>query len=145
MSFAPQGDAVEAGISLFQKDDNYINCTVSRSQGTWVLSLVLAKPGAAPKVLKAATLADYQGEISLKVESHHHQYHFEYAVGRAVAFAPLASTGADHLLSRGYTGAYLGLYCSSQGKPPKGAFADFDWVRHIAMRHSEGHCPDMRG
>ena len=39
---------------------------------------------------------------------------------------------ADLLLSRGYTGAYLGLYASGNGQDDAG-HADFDWVRYEAF------------
>ena len=43
----------------------------------------------------------------------------------------------ETLLSRGYTGAYLGLYATSNGKTTE-AYADFDWVRYqgFPVEHS---------
>ena len=38
-------------------------------------------------------------------------------------------TSAHLLLSNGYTGAYLGMYASSNGQPT-GQHADFDWVHY---------------
>ena len=32
MEFSPTGEAAEAGVSLFQKDDSYINLTVRKAQ-----------------------------------------------------------------------------------------------------------------
>jgi alpha-N-arabinofuranosidase len=38
-------------------------------------------------------------------------------------------TKANHILSKGYTGAYLGVYATSNGKTTED-YADFDWVNY---------------
>ena len=129
MAFAPEQDNVEAGVSLFQKDDNYLNFTIVRSGGENVLQLTLAERGQAPAVLARRALDDYAGEIIFRVQSRNHQYRYEYSLDQGASFALLAETDAARLLSRGYTGAYLGLYSTSNGNPSN-QHADFDWVRY---------------
>lgn len=41
----------------------------------------------------------------------------------------------NHILSKKYTGAYLGIFASSNGKKTK-EYANFDWVRY---KGSERH------
>ena len=48
---------------------------------------------------------------------------------------PLAILPANLLLSRGYTGAFLGLYGSTNGREAA-VHADFDWVRYQAFPRS---------
>ncbi len=129
MAFSPRQDHVEAGISLFQKDDNYLNFTVIRRGGTNVLRLVLAEGGLDPRIVDERVLEGYGGDIVLRVVSEDSRYRYGYSLDRGNSFAAFAETDAARLLSRGYTGAYLGIYSSGNGVD-SAAFADFDWVRY---------------
>ena len=40
MKFVPNIDGIDAGISLFQKDDNYITFTVEYFKGDYYLKLI---------------------------------------------------------------------------------------------------------
>ena len=52
-----------------------------------------------------------------------------FSLDKGESFSEFAITGAQHILAHGsYTGAYLGLYATSNGDPTE-AHADFDWVR----------------
>jgi alpha-N-arabinofuranosidase len=129
MEFQPEIENTEAGISLFQGDDNYINYTALVQDGKIVLKLVLAVPQKLPVVLEQEVLVDYHGEIIFKIISKNHRYHYAYSLDNAESFQSLAKTSANHILSHGYTGAYMGLYATGNGKSTK-AYADFDWVRY---------------
>ena len=129
MAFSPQQENVEAGVSLFQKDSNYLNFTVVRRGDANVLRLVLAEDGSEPRTVEERELADYDGEIVFRVVSKDSRYVYEYSLDRGDTFAELAETDAARLLSRGYTGAYLGVYSSGNGQD-SGEYADFDWVRY---------------
>jgi alpha-N-arabinofuranosidase len=128
MSFKTREKGVEAGLSLFQKDDNHINFTVERRNKSYFLKLTLKAHDTATKVLEEKELEGYKGDILLKVSGTKDSYTFEYALGAEDEFKSLASLENNHLISRGYTGAYLGLYATSNGNKTK-AFADFDWVK----------------
>jgi alpha-N-arabinofuranosidase len=132
MNLLPPKGGIEAGVSLLQGDDNYINYTVFRKDGRFVLKLVLAEPTKSPEVLEQEFLTDYRGEIIFKVISKNHRYHYEYSLDKGESFTSFAETRSDHILSRGYTGAYLGIYATSNGEPTD-AYADFDWI------HYQGH------
>ena len=72
-------------------------------------------------------LKGYRGNIQFKVVSKNEQYQYWFSVDRGNTFAKFAQTSASLLLSNGYTGAYLGIYASSNGQSA-GQYADFDWV-----------------
>ena len=93
----------------------------------------------AKEVVKEEVLSEYKGEIILGVQSKHRQHSFSYSlnVGSAgVKMLPFCHVPSNVLISRKYTGAYLGLYAVSGGQAVgDGAeFADFDWVRQEAVR-----------
>ena len=44
-------------------------------------------------------------------------------------FKLIEETEAKHILSKAYTGAYLGVYTTSNGEKSKD-YADFDWVSY---------------
>ena len=129
MAFAPGQDNVEAGVSLFQKDNNYLNFTVVRRGDANVLRLVLAEAGVQPRTVEERVLGEYDGEIVFRVVSKDSRYRYEYSLDRGNSFAEFAETDAARLLSRVYTGAYLGVYSSGNGED-SGEHADFDWVRY---------------
>jgi alpha-N-arabinofuranosidase len=130
MQFAPDGGDAEAGISVFQKDDNYLNLTIVRENGRVSVRLVLAEPQNAPRVIEEVELRDYTGEVSLAAVSRDGEYLFSYALGDREE-QPFATIGADLLLARGnYTGAFVGVYASTNGGE-EGPYADFDWVKYV--------------
>jgi alpha-N-arabinofuranosidase len=129
MTFKARQDGDEAGISLFQKDDNYLAFMVKRVDKQYRLILTSAIPQKDPEEILSESLDDFKGDIIFKVESKDHKYHFFYSTDDGGSFESFAETAADLILSKGYTGAYLGLYVTSNGNKPK-SYADFDWVRY---------------
>ncbi len=127
MDFSPQNNGSEAGMSLFQKDDNYLNFTVKKINGKIQLQLTQAIPGKAPEVLKALILEEYDQQIFLKVTSKDQSYFFHYKFKRDAPFSRFKETPSNLILSKGYTGAYLGLYATSNGQESND-YADFDWI-----------------
>ncbi len=129
MLFKPEAENSEAGMALFQKDDNYIGFTLIRENGSYRLRLVLARPGEKPAVMKQAPIEDYIGELFLKAEVVDGEYLFSWALHENGEYAEFARLPGDVILSQGYTGAYLGLYATSNGGAGQG-HADFDWVMY---------------
>lgn len=127
MKFAPRKSNEEAGMSLFQKDDNYLNYTIIRNGKHHELQLTLCN-GKQPVKLKEEQLSGYKGEILLRVQATKSSYQFEYSLDEGKSYKLFHETANTHLISKGYTGAYLGMYCSSNGAPSK-SYADFDWVK----------------
>ena len=138
MRFEPTQDGVEAGINLFQKDNNYLSFMVLRTDGGHVLRSVLSVPEEDAKITREVSelgetaLDGYAGEIILEVAADRDEYRLRYSLDDGRTFADFLTTGANHLLSRGYTGAYLGLYATANGNPSSD-YADYDWVDYRAF------------
>ncbi len=128
MKFQPKSNNSEAGISLFQKDDNYFTFTLVKDKNGYSLQLKLAEPNAESELLKKIRLTNYGDLISFKVRSENHSYSFYYSLN-GEDFILFEETKANHILSKGYTGAYLGVYVTGNGKSSKD-YADFDWVSY---------------
>ena len=129
MEYSPNTDQSEAGVSLFLQDDNYINYTVIQEEGNPILKLVVNERKKEAKVVKKETLKNYNGNIIFKVISKNEKYHYSYSVNDGKTYIPFTETASNLILCHGYTGAYLGVYASSNGLPGK-AYADFDWVSY---------------
>ena len=127
MLFDPTTQEVQAGISLFQKDDNYFTFTVEKNSKQHVLELLLKEQRNEPVIIQRKSIGPYNGSITFKVISENNSYKFYYSLDISNGFKSFAETSSDKILSKGYTGAYLGLYCTNNGKNVK-EYADFDWV-----------------
>ncbi len=129
MVFNPKTDGSESGIVLFQKDNNYLSFTVVRDKGKYILRFKLAEPGKAVTIMQDMDLDEFKGDITFKVESKDHRCHFLFSTDNGETYTSVISTRADFILSKGYTGAYLGIYSTANGKT-SADYADFDWVRY---------------
>ena len=127
MMFDTDKPGVQAGISLFQKDDNYFTLTIEKYKGQYLLKLLLKERKNEPVVIKDEILRSYNGSIIFKVVSDNRSYKYYYSLDEPNIFNFLAETGSDKILSKGYTGAYCGLYSTTNGKDID-EHADFDWV-----------------
>jgi|GEM_PF-78759 len=132
MEFASKAKGIEAGISLFQKDDNYFTFTLENKDNSTSLILRLANPDKPVKILKEMGLRNYAGTIRFKATAKGSKYRFAYSLDDGATFTTIAETSSHHILSKKYTGAYLGLYSSSNGKDASG-YADFDWITYRAF------------
>ena len=127
MMFDTDKPGVQAGISLFQKDDNYFTLTIEKYKGQYLLKLLLKERKNEPVVIKDEILRSYNGSIIFKVVSDNRSYKYYYSLDEPNIFNFLAETGSDKILSKGYTGAYCGLYSTTNGKDID-EHADFDWA-----------------
>jgi xylan 1,4-beta-xylosidase len=126
MAFEPQIEDSEAGLSIVQKDNNYLNFTVLRSEGKSELMLKGVSPQKG-QIAQSVTLENYEGTILLNIVSANHRYTFSYSIDGGNSFVKCFETSADWVLSRGYTGAFFGFYASSNGFPTSDV-AKFGWV-----------------
>ena len=120
----------EAGISLFQKDDNHVNLTVAATDAGTTIRLVVTVPTQPPRTVIEAPLTAYPGDVELWMASFDGQLRLGYRLADHDTDIELAILPAGLVRSRGYTGAYLGLYASTNGQEAE-AFADFDWVEYL--------------
>lgn len=129
MSFLPFNKGEEAGLSLFQKDNIYINYTVVIRDKEVLFSLYKSVDYNGPRIIKEKFINDFNGEVILKLNSIGDDYIFQYSSDNGKTFQDFHKVGNDILLSHGYTGAYLGLYASSNGGEDN-SYADFDWCKY---------------
>ena len=127
MIFDTDESEVQSGISLFQKDDNYFTYTIERHNREYLLKLVLKEQNSEPVIIKDKILSPYNGSIIFKVVSDKMTYGFYYSLDESKKFTFLTETGSNKILSKGYTGAYCGLYSTTNGKEIQ-EHADYDWV-----------------
>ena len=128
MLYNPSTPEVQAGVSLFQKDDNYLTFTIEKnSKQNIILKLISKERKKKPIVVQKTFLKSYNGSITFKVNSENNSYNFYYSLDNGTTFNFFAATSSDLLLSKGYTGAYTGIYSTSNGKNSE-EYVDFDWV-----------------
>ena len=128
MFFKPTSNNSEAGISIFQKDNNYFTLTVIKESKDYMIQLKLSEPKINSKIIFRKNIPEYDGEIIFKVESKNNAYSFYYSNDEK-EFNLLGKTKSNHVLSKKYTGAYLGVYATSNGTKSK-EYADFDWISY---------------
>jgi alpha-N-arabinofuranosidase len=129
MAFDSAMTGTEAGISLFQKDNNYLNMTLIRNDTGYDLVLKLAYPGKEVTELARQPLNNYTGEIIFRVTSDNSRYTYDYSLDHGGSWKTLTSSAADLILSQKYTGANLGLYASANGQRSTDV-ARFDWIKY---------------
>ena len=129
MRFNPNMYGIDAGVSLFQKDDSYLTFTVEYSEGEYFLKLILKEKDLSPNIVQRTPIKSYDGSVTFKIVSENNSYDIYYTLGNKKSFTLFKKIGPDKLLSKGYTGAYLGVYCTSNGKEAK-EYAEFDKVEY---------------
>ncbi|MBH11012.1 MAG: glycoside hydrolase 43 family protein [Candidatus Marinimicrobia bacterium] len=129
MDFSPTDEEIECGIIHYQKEYNYLSSTIYKDNRNFYLSLKLEEKHKDLNLLKKIRLKNYKGEIIFKVISKNNEYSFSYSLDNGNSFESLHTAKAEVILDRNYTGAYLGLYATSNGKKSS-EYADFDWVKY---------------
>ena len=125
MNFNPENNKSEAGISIFQKDDNYLNFTVVKKDGNFFIKVSAYNNN--KLIFKDEQLIpDYKGKIKLKISSEEGEYKLFYST-RGFRYRLFDKLKNDILLSKGYTGAHIGLYITSNGEDSND-YVDFDYV-----------------
>ncbi len=136
MRYAPSESGVHAGLSVVQKDNNFITFSVSQESDSHVLILHLAEHGKPVREIERTRVDDYAGSMLMRLVSKDGQYDFAYSLDGGSNYIEFARTAATHVLSRGYTGSLLGIYATSNGQETS-EFADFDWVSYVAYERRE--------
>jgi alpha-N-arabinofuranosidase len=130
--FESQATHSEAGITLFQKDDHYLNAVVKRQENGYELNITLANRGA-PSALTSKAVPEYAGIIEWQLESAEKQYELRYRFTAESEWSLLLKIPSNRLVSQYYTGAHVGFYASSNGIP-SADYMDIDWADYRAKR-----------
>ena len=131
MFFEPLNNGSEAGISIFQKDDNYINFTLIRNDDKIVLQSYAVKNTEIEEFL-SEPIKQYNGQIEFRIVANEDSYKLYYKTSRK-DFELFTILKGNFLISKGYTGAHLGLYATGNGKNTKD-FASFDYVNYFTKK-----------
>ena len=136
MSFGPEADGAEAGVAVVQDDENFLTFTIARRDGDHYLRAELAiryndaSQAVERKVIAERRLVNYAGQIGFSIESIDDEYRLHYTLDFR-SYMTLATTAADQLLSNRYTGAYLSLYATGNGRDTDD-YARFTRVNYLA-------------
>ena len=131
MNFDPISNGSEAGMSIFQKDDNYINFTLIKKEDNMLLQAYAIKD--AKLITKVSEqLKEYNGTLKLKIISNQENYKLYYSVDEKI-YNYFTTLNGNAIKSTGYTGAHLGLYATSNGKESKDS-ASFDFVNYLVKK-----------
>ena len=137
MEFDPRADGECAGLVLLQNDRHQFRMvkTLKPAGGLsyqLVIQLICRRSG------RDSVLAEQEiqpGRIYLKVETNGQDTNFFFAE-QADDWKPLAQNVDGRILSTqiagGFTGVYLGMYASSNGKESTN-LADFDWFEVFGL------------
>ena len=136
MYFEPNTNGSEAGISFFQKDDNYINFTLIKDDGKYYLQAYVVKNGELIST-KKEHLEQFKGQIKFKVIADKEAYKLYFST-KGTHFNLFTSLDGSFLKSNGYTGAHLGLYATSNGKKTKDSKIQ-DFQSLLLLQQISGH------
>jgi len=115
MQFSPKLNGEESGLALIQKDNNYILFDVKREDNENVLQLLIKKHDKPAYIKKDLVLDKKTKQIELKVISNKDNYEYYYRYKSNDLWISFDTSANDILISRGYTGAHLGLYATCNG------------------------------
>ena len=115
MQFNNKLNGEEAGFCLMQKDDNYILFDVKREDNENVLQLVIKPHDKAAYIKKDLVLNKKTKQLELKITTNKEHYNYYYRLKSNDIWINFDQTSNDVLISRGYTGAHLGLYATCNG------------------------------
>ena len=109
LSFVAKEEEAEAGLILFQKDDQYLSFTIVKMDERFYLTIKEQGPKAELQTVKTVPVSIQDGEIlDLSIGCLGGAYTFS-AMVKGKRMDILSSYQTSVLLSKGYTGAYTGL------------------------------------
>lgn len=123
MQFSPKLNGEESGLGLIQKDNNYILFDIKREDNENVLQLVIKKHNEPAYIKNDLVLEKKTKQMELKVKANRDHYAYYYRYKSNDQWIPFDTSANDILISRGYTGAHLGLYATCNGGKSIGSAA----------------------
>ncbi len=113
----------QVGTALVQKDDNYLLLTMTKKGNQNYLQVWSKSLNKTKELVFEQEMEYKQGPIWFYMDSWADEYKLSYGIGEGMKI-PLYSCRADQWISKGYTGAYLGLYVEGVGTR-----GDFDYAQ----------------
>lgn len=133
MMFSPVQEGEAAGLVLLQNENYHFRYELGQDAGEQVLRLI-ERRGGSEQLL--ASRAYTPGKVQFKVEAKGQEYSFYYRTSESDKWTALYEKADGTVLSTdlagGFTGAYIGMYASSQGAESINA-ADFDWFSYEGL------------
>lgn len=133
MEFTPCTVNECAGIALLQNHDFQIRCLVTLDEtGNPIVQLIHREAGNDALIVEKPIQA---GKVYFKVEAMGQAYHFFFAENPNEWQAlgnPVDGRVLSTEMAGGFTGAYLGMYASSNGVPINN-LADFEWFEYLGL------------
>lgn len=130
MEFEPQAESESAGVVLLQNNDHHLRFVCTQGTDGQRMVRVIKRMKGVETVLGEQPCT--AGRLYLKVEARGQDYGF-FATTVPEVWTPVAEHVDGRLLSTpvagGFTGAYVGMYASSNGQPSE-SYADFDWFAY---------------
>ncbi|WP_066195761.1 MULTISPECIES: glycoside hydrolase family 43 protein [Gracilibacillus] len=129
MEFKPAQSTDSAGLVLLQNHGYQIRVEMVTENEQPTLKLVRREAGS-DQLIATQALEDWC--VYLSVEGNGQDYTFSYAIDPAERHLLARDVDGRVLstdLASGFVGAYIGMYCSGNGKQSAG-YADFDWFEY---------------
>lgn len=130
MEFSPTNNGSESGIVLIQKDDNYVSFSIKKEKEAHYL--ILKHQDRSLNILNKIRLDTPIKHVYFQVISKNNVLTFKYK-SKGRPYKTAAKTKADLILSKGYTGAHLGIYATSNGVNSND-YSDFDYVTYKPLQ-----------
>jgi beta-xylosidase len=132
VDFVPGRDGDEAGISVYMSPDHRYEMGVGCANGRRQV-FVRQRIGPYLETVTAAAPLEGSEPVVLQVQATPEEYKFSYGIAMSgrpqTATTPLGKAAVRYLSSEvagGFTGVYLGLYATGNGRPASTP-AHFDW------------------
>lgn len=135
LEFAPDNAHECAGLVLLQNDRFQYRMVVTLDAAGALVAQIIQRADGDDRLLGTVPI---DGErIYFKVEAYEQDYSF-YVATEPEAWITLYEGADGRILSTeiagGFTGAYIGLYASSNGQPSDNV-ADFDWFEYVGLEN----------
>jgi len=104
---------LETGLSLIQKDDNYINFLLKQDDKKSFLKVEVKERNEQSWINEKEIFINTD-KIILKIIADSSDYYFSYSIDNGITFKSFTTTASNLILSNNsYTGAHIGLYINS--------------------------------